>query len=449
MKRKVTLWLLIVVMLVSTLAGCGGNPTQEQPSSSDAPSTEKTLVRIQMIGNFSMEDKTDSVTGETIPGLHAIKEDFESKHQDIELEYILMGWDDYVKKTQAMILADEADVFQLPGISLMADQGVLEPLASYIERDSFDLGIYLDGQVDGWRVQGIGDTEPEIYALPMLGDTRVVCYDKQLFDDWGVPYLSEHPTMEEIMAAAKKMTGINPKTGEQNYGIMWRGTDTDDTVVNIAEGLGGTWGSGNRFAELTYNFNSAEMVEATEILRSMLDYAPEGIMSNAGGENFGRENNNVAIHIRMKADDYMIVNDLGLSDRYATSYLFVNPDYGMGGMFAGSPIGIGINSKVKDAAWEYLKYTAEDTFQQYIMKEHQLPCVKSALSYEGIAGVDSMEMLLDSAQYLWTPRYPYRSTNPRSVLSAAVESAMNGSLSAQEALDQAQADCEKWTKEQA
>lgn len=440
MKRNLTLWLLLAVMLISALTSF---------ASASTTSNERTLVRVQMIGSFSMEDKTDSITGETIPGMHVIKEDFEAKHPDIELEFILMGWDDYVKKTQAMIMADEADVFQLPGISLMADQGVLEPLASYIERDNFDLNIYLDGQVDGWRVQGVGDTEPEIYALPMLADTRVICYDKQIFDQWGVPYLSENPTLEEIMETAKQMTGVNPVTGEQNYGVMWRGTDTDDTIVNIAEGLGGTWGSGNRFSELTYNFNSEEMVEATEFLRSLLDYAPEGIMSNAGGENFGRENNNVAIHIRMQADNYMIINALGLSERYGISYLFVNPEYGKGGMFAGSPIGIGVNSKVKDAAWEYLKYTSEDTFQQYIMSAYQLPCVKNALTYENVSGVETMEMLLDSAQYLWTPRYPYRSTNPRSILSAAIESAMNGSLSAQEALDQAQADCERWTEEQA
>ena len=443
MKRRLVVWMLAGAMLAAALTGCGGQTEEEGTVG------EKTVLRVQMIGDYTLEDKVDSITGEEVPGLHVVEEDFEEKHPDIDLEYVLMGWDDYVKKTQAMIMADQADVFQVPGISLMADQGVLEPLEPYIEKDNFDLGIYLDGQVDGWRVQGPEDTEPSIYALPMLADTRVICYDKQIFDDWGVPYLSEHPTIEEIMDAASQMTGINPRTGEQNYGIMWRGLDTDDTVLNIAEALGGTWGEGNRFSELTYHFNSPEMVEAVEIMQSLLAYAPEGVMTNAGGENFGRENNNVAINLRQQADAYMIIKDLGLTDRYGISYLFINEEEGMGGMFAGSPIAIGINSKVKDAAWEYIKYTSEDFFQEYVYSvERQLPCVKSGLEFEGIAGSPEMEKLVDSVQYLWTPRYLYRASNPRGILSAAVESIMNGSASAQDALDAAQADCEKWTQEQ-
>ena len=184
-------------------------------------------------------------------------------------------------------------------------------------------------------------------------------------------------------------------------------------------------------------------------MQSLLAYAPEGVMTNAGGENFGRENNNVAINLRQQADAYMIIKDLGLTDRYGISYLFINEEEGMGGMFAGSPIAIGINSKVKDAAWEYIKYTSEDFFQEYVYSvERQLPCVKSGLEFEGIAGSPEMEKLVDSVQYLWTPRYLYRASNPRGILSAAVESIMNGSASAQDALDAAQADCEKWTQEQ-
>ena len=103
-----------------------------------------------------------------------------SKHPGITLEFIIMGWDDYVKKTQTMILANEADVFQVPGISMMSDMDVLEPLQPYIDRDGFDLTQYFDGQVDGWKIMGPNDAEPTIYALPFLGDTRYICYDKTI-----------------------------------------------------------------------------------------------------------------------------------------------------------------------------------------------------------------------------------------------------------------------------
>ena len=73
----------------------------------------------------------------------------------------------------------------------------------YIDRDGFDLTQYFDGQVDGWKIMGPNDAEPTIYALPFLGDTRYICYDKTIFDQWGVEYLSEHPTVEEILEKAK------------------------------------------------------------------------------------------------------------------------------------------------------------------------------------------------------------------------------------------------------
>ena len=64
------------------------------------------------------------------------------------------------------------------------------------------------------------------------------------------------------------MTGVNPVTGQQNYGVMWRGVDTDDTVVNLAEALGGTWGEGLRFSELTYHFNSPRWCRPWKSCRS-------------------------------------------------------------------------------------------------------------------------------------------------------------------------------------
>lgn len=71
------------------------------------------------------------------------------------------------------------------GIAAFAEQGLLEPLQSYIDKDSYDLGSYLNGQVDGWKAMGPDDQELQIYGLPFIGDARVIVYDRQLFDEWG------------------------------------------------------------------------------------------------------------------------------------------------------------------------------------------------------------------------------------------------------------------------
>ena len=232
---KRTMALVLTGMLcASALTGCGGGSgdtggTGDQPAAQGGgASADKTVLKVQWIGDFKSEDATNPISGETNKGLHVLEEEFEKQHEDIDLQFILMGWDDYQKKTQAMLIAGDSDVYQAPGIASIAEQGLLEPLQAYIDRDSYDLGVYIDGQVDGWKVVGPEDSEPQIYGLPMIGDTRFLVYDKQIFDDWGVPYLSETPTPEEILAAAKQMTGANPKTGKENFGLFHKGGHRDE-----------------------------------------------------------------------------------------------------------------------------------------------------------------------------------------------------------------------------
>ena len=234
---------LILIMAAALLQGCSSTDTAKEKKE-DAPGSsgsvtvvpgEKTTLKVQLIGDFKQEDSTDPVSGETRKGVAYLEEEFEKQNQNIDLQFIIMGWDDYQKKTQSMMLAGEADVYQAPGIGALAEQDLLEPLQPYNDKDKFDLSVYIDGQVDGWKVVGVKDSETQIYGLPMIADTRFIVYDKQIFDNWGVPYLSSEPTLEEIIDAAKKMTGINPVSGEQNYGITFSGKDAGDTLMNINE----------------------------------------------------------------------------------------------------------------------------------------------------------------------------------------------------------------------
>lgn len=304
-------------------------------------------LKVQLVGDFSLEDKTDAISGKTSKGVKVLKEEFEKQYPNAAVEFVLMGWDNYNEKTQTMLQSGAADVYQVPGIAAFAEQGLLEPLQSYIDKDSYDLGSYLNGQVDGWKAMGPDDQELQIYGLPFIGDARVIVYDKQLFDEWGVEYLSESPTIEEVMEKASKMTGKNPKTGEQNYGLTFKGADAADTVMNINESLGGQWGTGFLWKDMKLNFESETMVKSIDWLKEAIKYAPEGVMAGQGSENFLTENNNIAINLRESPGFINGLANFGLEDRYEAALLFKNQDTGMGGMFAGSPFAIGASSSKK------------------------------------------------------------------------------------------------------
>ncbi len=430
--------LYFIVLVIAFFAVAGFSAVQ---------AADKTVVKVQLIGDFQQEDATDPVSGKTKQGVHVLEEAFEQLHPEFDLQYIIMGWDDYQKKTQSMMLSGEADVYQAPGIASLADQGLLEPLQPYIDADNFNLDVYIKGQVDGWKAVAPEDTELQIYGLPFIGDTRFIIFDKQLFDEWGVEYLSATPTVEEILEKAAKLTGTNPVSGVENFGIFHKGTDAGDTVMNLNEYYGGIWGTGNRFSELTVNFDTAEMAKALETLLALNAFAPDGVMANQGGELFGTEENNCAINVRANPAALFRIQALGLDERYGISRLFINEEQGMGGMFAGSPNVIGASSQVKDAAWEYLKFTASDAFAEYWWANQTnegLPVIKAALEFETIKNNENTSAIIKSMEYLWTPRYIYRSGQPRYILTTAVEEvALNGKPIA-DALSAAQKEADEW-----
>lgn len=467
MLNKSTLKLTGTLLLASTmiLSACGTNgnsngtakanngpaATEGTPSAVPANEALTGTLKVQLVGDFSLDDKTDPISGTTSKGVKVLKEEFEKQYPDTTVEFVLMGWDNYNEKTQTMLQSGAADVYQVPGIAAFAEQGLLEPLQSYIDKDSYNLGNYLTGQVDGWKAMGPEDQDLQIYGLPFIGDARVIVYDRQLFDDWGVEYLSESPTIEEVMEKASKMTGKNPKTGEQNYGLTFKGGDAADTVMNFNESLGGQWGSGFLWKDMKLEFNSETMVQSLDWLKEAVKYAPEGVMAGQGAENFLTEKNNIAINLREVPGFINNLANLGLEDRYQAALLFKNPATGTGGMFAGSPFSIGASSSKKDLAWEWLKFSGSEFFQQYMWEEQRsqsMPVIKAAENWPSVQAIGQMDIILKQMSQLWTPRYPYRSGQPRYILSENVERVLLGELSAADGLKKAQEEGTKWLADQ-
>ncbi|SNZ17481.1 carbohydrate ABC transporter substrate-binding protein, CUT1 family [Terribacillus aidingensis] len=440
-KKGLLLTASFVLLFFAVLAGC--SPGGSKKDGEWAGQT----VNVQLIGDFSMEDSTNPITGEKIRGLDVLKEEFEKQHPGATVKFIIMPWDGYTEKTQAMLTSGEADVYQLPGIADFAAQGVLEPLQPYIEKDSeFSTDIFIDQQVESWKALGPDSKELEMYGLPFLGDARFITYDKKLFDDWGVEYLSEHPTMEEIKEKSAKMTGKNPVTGEQNYGVWFRGDwSSAFTLLNAAEGIGGRWGEGFAWEDVKFEFNSPEMVEGLNWMLDIQQYAPEGIVSNQGNEKWMTKDNNIAIMLNSGPGNLVQqTHTQGLEDRIAIAQEFKNED-GMGGLFAGSPIAIGKSSENKELAWEWLKFATSDFAQKYFYETGVFPSIKSALEWEEVKQYDDLlGPVFEAMSTPYTPRYHWAAGQPRFILTSEIEAALTGKRDAQEALDKAQKESTEW-----
>jgi ABC-type glycerol-3-phosphate transport system substrate-binding protein len=92
------------------------------------------------------------------------------------------------------------------------DKGYVISLNDFIKKDNFDgKAIYGDAL---WTSSAIY-TDGQYYGLPKLGYTFTHLYNKQIFDDFKVPYLTDKSSWDDILAAAKACTGVNPRTGER------------------------------------------------------------------------------------------------------------------------------------------------------------------------------------------------------------------------------------------
>jgi ABC-type glycerol-3-phosphate transport system substrate-binding protein len=137
------------------------------------------------------------------------------------------------------------------------------------------------------------------YCLPHYCGSNFYAYDKKLLDDWGIEYLSEIPTPEEILIKAARMTGKNPVTGIMNYGIFFRGSYTTFLLNNIMEAFGGGWGSFNKeTGDVEYRWNTQENIEALTWLLKASQYAPRSFLT--GREevgSWGTPDNTIAMRI--------------------------------------------------------------------------------------------------------------------------------------------------------
>lgn len=448
-KKPATIILLFMLILSAALVGCSKSSGTSSGTDKSTGEWAGQEITVMMIGDFAMDDKTDPITGEKVKGVKVLKEKFEKEHPGATVKFVLMPWEGYTEKTQAMITSGEADVYQMPGVADFAPQDVLEPLQPWIDKDpDFNLDKFIDNQVDGWKVLGPDSKDLAIYGLPFLGDTRFISYDKKIFDDWGVEYLSDYPTIDEVAEKAKKMTGTNPKTGEKNYGIWFRGDwSSAFTLVDLAEGQNGQWGTGFAWDEVKFNFDSKEMVNGLNWLLDMQQYAPKGLVSNQGNEKWLSKDNNIAIMLNQgPGDTVKPAYAQGLGDRIGIAQEFKNEE-GKGGLFAGSPIAIAKDSENKELAWEWLKFATDDFVQKYVYDELGLvPAIKSATEWDSVKEQPLMLKVFEAMETPVTPRYPWGSSQPRFILTSEIEAALTGKRSAEDALKKAQKESTEWVE---
>lgn len=217
MKRKWLAALLTLTMTAGLLSGCGGGGSNTgSTAGTDAPAAEADSQEESGGGNTETADAEGEASGDTAdvnedgtvnnPEAVQVDEnklvfwslfsggdggfmdeiiaDYNSKGPSREVQSIMLVWADYYTKLQTAVAAGKGPDIGVSHVSKLpelVDQGVVEPIDSYLEQMGFDMSsVYASNSIDSVTFDG------QIYAIPLDTHAEILYYNTDILERAGV-----------------------------------------------------------------------------------------------------------------------------------------------------------------------------------------------------------------------------------------------------------------------
>ena len=208
------------------------------------------------------------------PGLDQILADF-TKETGIEADLQVITWDSYWTLLEAGASGgDMPDVFWMhsnEATKYMSNDILLDltdkvAASEKLEMDKFPSDIKEMYQYDG-----------KTYAVPKDIDTIALWYNKDMFDEAGIPYPDDNWTWDDLYDAAVKLT----KDDGSQYGIAMNPSNEQDGWMNVIYSMGGNVISEDMKKS---GFDDPNTIKAMEYVDKLVKNAmpPAAVMSETG-----------------------------------------------------------------------------------------------------------------------------------------------------------------------
>ncbi|MDX8045311.1 sugar ABC transporter substrate-binding protein [Gracilibacillus sp. S3-1-1] len=403
--------ILVVVFLLLIMVACSGNEENTDGNSQNADGSTKVTFSYWG-GDF---DKAR---------MEAIKEEFDKVQPDIEVELVnLPDGEEYSQKQTVMMAANTPyDVIQFAEESYQfASRGVLEDLTPYIEEDGVDLSQFYDVAIDAYT------HDDKVYGLPLRVGSVIMLYNKDLFDEHNLDYPNEDWTWDDVMSAGEVIAdsdegifGMNP------IGGWWAST------AQVLHSFGG--GVLNEEKNV-FNLDSPESMEAIEFMKEATwdknispssTQIPEGIDLWTSGK----------IAMLIDGPWHILSSQANITD------FDWNITTAPSGSQHATPIfsnafHMAKDSKVKDEAWEVIKFWTGEEAQEILAQEHgDTPTNKEIAQSDLYLNLDgeapeNFEMMLTSLDGAFPPQV----TSEWGEINRAVDEGMSKMIDLDEPID--------------
>lgn len=348
MKKK--LMTTAAVFSALLLVGCSSN--DEAGDAGDAGGREE--VR------FATWDSEESLNRQ-----QDLVDEFNESQDDITVKLESYGSDFDTTLTAGMGAGDAPDVMYMWNYPLYHEG--LEPLDGFItaEGEEYENNFY----ETTWNYNSIDGV---VYGLPVGFTTHVLYYNKDMFDEAGVSYPDDSWTWEDVAVASEAIT--NPDDNKYGF-VLPVNPDPYDFEMFF-------WSNGSGYADEDGNIegvlNSDESVEVLETFQDML---AEGIAVGSDTSGTAEMETGTAAMMISGAWGMNTFNDAELN--YAMAPIPSFGDKESVSVLSSSGLAMSVDSEVKDAAWEFIKFwTNEDSNKTRI--DYELPVLKSVVEEEGL-----------------------------------------------------------------
>jgi multiple sugar transport system substrate-binding protein len=362
---------------------------------------------------------------------------FEAAHPKIHIEVQTATFDDYFTKLQTLIAGGEApDIFEMNYENFVsyAAKGVLLNLEPMAQADAeYDASIYYPRALEAFQYNGMQLGMPETFS------TVVLYYNKDAFDAAGLDYPAADWTWTEAIGAGKAIMAANEGMWGLHSGIQFwefykkaaqnncQFFNADQTEVLI---------------------NSPECVAALETMLSLLD---EGVMPSSE-EMAGVSDGDMFT----SGDLAMTVSGIWMFAAFESAPFNwdIQVEPGMATQathFFSNAVNVFAGTKHPEEAYQWVKFFTSDPAMAEIRINTgwELPTLNNpeyVAGYLAQSPPENRQAVFDSLEYAIVPPVIERQNEMTDAVGAALEQAVLGILTPQEALDLAKLEIEALLK---
>lgn len=176
---------------------------------------------------------------------------------------------DYDTLLNELIEKEQPDVLMLDPVQLtkFVDEGKLYDIENYVNEEKYNAAGLAPGILDAMKALGNG----KVYGMPTGFYSQVLYYNKDLFDEYGVPHPTDQMTWAEVIDLAK-MFPTDGEPMERIYGLKMGWSKELSEIVNILS-------SGENLR--MFDTDTMQMTIDTPAWNSLIETAQSVMDSNA------------------------------------------------------------------------------------------------------------------------------------------------------------------------